>query len=100
MTNTVAKQLTSLIALMLFNSTMSFAQMPDNLDLAALTCKDLMRQTDRDREATIAFLHGFMAGQKKAMTVDIKKLETETDKVVDQCLDNPRTKVMDVFAKN
>jgi hypothetical protein len=72
--------------------------MADKVDLAALTCKDLMRLTDRDREATISFLHGYMAGKKNSLDVNIKALEGATEKVVDQCLDHPRDKAAEVFA--
>jgi hypothetical protein len=100
MTKRAAARLTTATGIALFVGSASFAQTTGTVDLAALTCKELMRQTDRDREATIAFVHGFMAGKKQAMVVNIKALETSTDKIVDQCLDSPTRKVMDVFGRN
>jgi hypothetical protein len=95
-----AARLTTATGIALFVGSASFAQTTGMVDLAALTCKEMMRQTDRDREATVAFVHGFMAGKKQAMIVTSKALEAATDKIIDQCLDSPTSKVMDVFGRN
>ncbi len=70
----------------------------DNVkDLKIFTCKDVMRLEDDDRRVVIGFLHGYRAGQAGNLTVDITRLSKITDMFIDQCLDKPKSKAIDVF---
>lgn len=73
------------------------ADLADVKDLAALTCKDVMRLEDDDRRILIGFLHGYLAGQTKNLQVDIPKLSEVTDQFIDQCLDKPQSQAVEVF---
>jgi len=64
-----------------------------------LDCKSVMRLDGEDRTATIAFLHGYIAGQKGQKVIDITKLSEATDKLIDDCLDHPTAKALDVLMK-
>ena len=64
-----------------------------------LDCKSVMRLDGEDRTATIAFLHGYIAGQKGQKVIDITKLSEATDKLIDDCLDHPTDKALTVLMK-
>lgn len=66
-------------------------------DLAAFTCKDVMRLEDDDRRVLIGFLHGYLAGQTKNLQVDIAKLSDITDQFIDRCLDKPQSGAVEIF---
>ena len=66
-------------------------------NVAQLECKAVMRLGDEDRTATIAFLHGYVAGKKGQMDIDVSKLSEATDKLMDDCLDHPKDKALDVL---
>ena len=69
-------------------------------DLMKLTCKELMRGNDSDREIGIAFYHGFLAGQKNEQTMDLHAASALTDAVKEYCLSNPTETVMSAFTKS
>jgi hypothetical protein len=69
------------------------------IDIAKLTCKELMIGNDIDREVGIAYFHGFIAGKANRHTLDGYAAGAITDKVTDYCLSNPANTVMDAFAK-
>lgn len=70
------------------------------IDISKMTCKELMSGDDTDREVGIAFFHGFMAGKKDNIIVDVNKVSSLTDKVKDYCLSNPTSTVMNAFKKS
>ncbi len=53
------------------------------------TCKDVMRETGRNREVAIAFLHGYLVGKSARQTFDAGVLAKETNAFMEQCLDHP-----------
>jgi hypothetical protein len=55
----------------------------------AIKCKDVMRSSDSEREATIAYLHGFLNGKAGITALDVDALSKQTDAMIDRCLDNP-----------
>jgi len=63
------------------------------LDIGKLTCKELMRGNDSDRDVGIAFYHGFLAGKTNSQVA-------KTERVTDYCLSNPTSTVMDAFTKS
>ncbi len=69
------------------------------LDMAKMTCKELMAGNDEDREVGIAYMHGFFAGKKGNSVIDIAALTAQTDRVRDYCLSNPSSTLMDAFTK-
>ena len=72
----------------------------NKVDLGKLTCKELMRGNDSDREIGIAFYQGFLAGKKNEQIIDIQAASSLTDRVKDYCLSNPNTAVVEAFTKS
>jgi len=70
------------------------------LDIGKLTCKELMRGNDSDRDVGIAFYHGFLAGKTNNQVINIHDTGAKTERVRDYCLSNPTSTVMDAFTKS
>jgi HdeA/HdeB family len=70
-----------------------------SLDIGKMTCKQLMRGNDADRDAGLAYFNGYFAGKKNSMVIDAKAMTELTDRVKDFCLSNPTSTVLDAFAK-
>jgi len=62
------------------------------------SCKDVMRSGDGDRDATIAFLHGFLLAKSGGTAIDVEAMSKQTDAFVERCLDNPAEKALDAMA--
>ena len=69
------------------------------VDIATMTCKELMAGNDNDREAGISFYHGYLAGKENSQTLDVNAAAAQSDRVTDYCLANPTSTVMDAFLK-
>jgi hypothetical protein len=63
------------------------------------SCKEIMRENGVNRNTAIAFLHGFLLGQSNSSKFSVETLTKQTDAFVDQCLDNPAAKAVEVMAK-
>jgi HdeA/HdeB family len=63
------------------------------------TCKDVMRQPNTSREIAIAFLHGYLLGKSGNSKFNVEALENQTNAFIEQCLDNPQSKAVDVMTK-
>jgi hypothetical protein len=63
------------------------------------TCKEIMRESGADRDAAIAFIHGYLVGKSGGATFNVESLEKQTDAFIDRCLDNPNEKALDVMMK-
>lgn len=76
------------------------AQDVDKLDLGALTCKQMMRLPDRDREAVMGFYFGYTAAKANNVVLNLSVAGETADKVIDDCLSNPTEKSLSVFEKH
>jgi HdeA/HdeB family len=63
------------------------------------TCKDVMRQPSTNREIAIAFLHGYLLGKSGNSKFNVEILESQSNAFIEQCLDNPQSKAIDVMMK-
>ena len=63
------------------------------------SCKELMRENGVNRDAAIAFLHGFVLGKSGSSGFTIETLTKQTDAFIDSCLDNPGEKALDTMMK-
>jgi hypothetical protein len=63
------------------------------------TCKDVMREPNASREVAIAFLHGYLLGKSGGSKFNVEILEEQTNAFIEECLDNPQSKAVDVLAK-
>jgi hypothetical protein len=50
-------------------------------------------------EVAIVFLHGYMLGKANATSFNIPELSQQTDTLVNDCLDSPAAKALDVMMK-
>lgn len=62
-------------------------------------CKDVIRENGANRDVAIAFLHGYILGRSGSSKFDLEVLHKQTDDFIEQCLDNPAQKAVDVMAK-
>ena len=62
-------------------------------------CKDVMRESGANRDVAIAFLHGYLLGKSGGGKFDLEVLHKQTDDFIEQCLDNPAAKAVDVMTK-
>lgn len=73
---------------------------PENsstINLESITCRSLLKQVDTDREATVAYFHGFMSGKNNELTADTLALGETSDQIIDHCIDNPDDSLLQVF---
>jgi hypothetical protein len=64
-----------------------------------ISCRKLLKLKDSEQEAAMMFFHGYMSGQKADLVANIDTLADVTDKVIDECIDNPDAKLMNMFKK-
>jgi hypothetical protein len=76
-----------------------FSQSPWGREIERFTCKDVMREPNTSREVAIAFLHGYLLGKSGTSRFDVDLLKAQTDSFVEQCLDHPGEKAVDVMVK-
>ena len=62
-------------------------------------CKDVIRESGANRDVAIAFLHGYLLGKSGSSKFDLEVLHKQSDDFIEQCLDNPAQKAVDVMAK-
>lgn len=70
-----------------------------NKDLNDYLCKDVMRMSGENRSVSLGVLHGYMMGINGTTKFNHEKLLKVTDNFVENCLDNPNSKALDVFKK-
>jgi len=87
----------SLVAVLTPNAV--FAQAGGDRSVDQFTCKQVMIEPSEVREATIAFMHGYLLGKSNTAKFNIETLLKRTDAFVDSCLDNPSAKAIDIMAK-
>jgi hypothetical protein len=75
------------------------AQNAKNRNIDQYACKDVMRESGANRDVAIAFLHGFLLGKSGGTTFNIDVLHKQTNDFIEQCLDNPNEKAVDVMSK-
>lgn len=62
-------------------------------------CKDLVRESGRNRDIAVAFLHGFILGKSGRSTFTPDVLHKQTDAFIDRCIENPSEKAVDAMMK-
>jgi hypothetical protein len=75
------------------------AQTAADRSVEQYTCKDIMRESGRNRDVAIAFLHGYLIGKSGASRFNLDTLKNQSDAFIEQCLDNPNAKAQDVMMK-
>ena len=69
-------------------------------NLKSLTCRDALKMPRTESRDTVLFFHGFVSGKKNEMIFNADKLAEATDRIVDGCIDNPDTSLLEMFEKN
>lgn len=77
----------------------AFAQTSLDRSVDQFTCKQVMAEAPAVREASIAFMHGYLLGKSNSVKFNIEALLKRTDVFIDSCLDNPTAKAIDIMAK-
>jgi HdeA/HdeB family len=81
------------------NQARAQAQTKSDRIVESFTCKDVMREPDAHREIAIAFLHGYLLGKSGNSKFNVEVVESQTNAFIEQCLDNPQSKAVDVMTK-
>jgi hypothetical protein len=71
-----------------------------SLDITTYTCKELMAGNDDDREAGIAYVHGYMAGKNGIDMINVGAIGAHTDRMREFCLSNPTKGVIDAYQQS
>ena len=87
----------ALLAGLIASSAVSAEPQPRTIE--QYLCKDVMRESGANRDVAIAFLHGYILGKSGSSKFDLEVLHKQTDDFIEQCLDNPAQKAVDVMAK-
>ena len=93
--------LAAAVVLAAATSSSSHALAQDKMDrtVEQYACKDVMRDSDSNRRAAIAFLHGFLLGKSGSSKFNLETLTKQTDAFIDRCLDNPKEKAAEIMMK-
>ncbi|MDJ0509985.1 MAG: HdeA family protein [Crocosphaera sp.] len=67
------------------------------VDLNKISCRELLKMPGKDKELTLVFFHGLMTAKNNQMVIDRIALREATDKITDDCIDNPNLMLMTVF---
>jgi len=73
------------------------AQSSGDRTMEQYTCRDIMRESDSNRETAIAFLHGYYLAKSGSTKFNLDVMAKQTDAFLDHCLDNPKEKAMDAM---
>ena len=92
--------LLSIPALSVYGQNESNQLNASTVDISTLDCRELLKLNDTDKEATLAYYHGYLSGKNNELTVDVIKLGEVSDQVIDYCIDNPNEPLLTVFEKN
>ena len=69
------------------------------VDVEALTCKQVMILSGADRDTTISYIHGYVAGKHGHGKVDLDALTVATEAFVNDCLDAPTANAVATLEK-
>lgn len=70
------------------------------VDIAALTCRDLLLMDGEDEESAILFVQGYINGKSAETLVDTDAVKASSDRSLEQCIDEPDSTVLSVFEQN
>ena len=87
-----------LLPLMLGVSEASAADEGNVKNVQEFSCKTIMRANGFDQDVAIAFMHGYLLGKSGKTSFNTETLALATDAFIDSCLDNPKSKAIDVLA--
>ena len=72
---------------------------PGRWEVARVRCSDILGASDEDRAASLMFYFGYMAAKSNLRVVDVSRIESNVQKVMDQCTAAPDMKVPLAFRR-
>ena len=69
------------------------------VELNKISCREMLKMPGKDKELTLVFFHGLMTAKNDEMVIDRVVLREATNKITDDCIDNPDLMLMTVFDK-
>jgi hypothetical protein len=67
------------------------------IDIAKLTCRDLLKSPGDERDYFVLFILGYLHGVDGTTEVNIPRLAGDTDKAIDACIAKPSANLLEVF---
>ena len=64
------------------------------------SCRDLLREAAAERDVAIAFMHGYILGQRGAPKFDVDTLRKQSAVFLERCLDDPRQPALETMRKS
>jgi hypothetical protein len=78
----------------------ALAQDAPILEIGTIDCRTLLKMDESEKDFTLVFLHGFMSGKADNMVFDGPAFGAATGAIVEECIDNPSAKLLDIFGKH
>ncbi len=70
------------------------------VDIQTIDCRTMLKMEHSEQDFTLVYLQGFINGTKNEMVFDGPALRAATEKVFDQCIDNPSDNLLKVMQAN
>jgi hypothetical protein len=70
---------------------------PEKIVIAEFSCRDLLALSDEEREFGLLYYTGYIDGKSGAAEMNDDKKGDLSDKVLNACLDDPKTTVLAAF---
>ena len=67
--------------------------------LSEISCRELLKMPGEDKRLTLVFFHGLMTGKRNQMVIDRIGLREATEKITDDCINNPDETLITTFEK-
>ena len=89
------------ISLCFLGSASAYAQQEDDqtFEMNTITCRDLFKMPNEERDFTLIFFHGLLSGKNAEMVFDGPAMMDATDRIVDYCIDNSQDSLLGVFER-
>ncbi|MEL6555658.1 MAG: HdeA/HdeB family chaperone [Cyanobacteria bacterium J06621_11] len=72
----------------------------DQIDLAALTCREFLKTPGEEQSNLMIFMHGYMSGVAESPVVDGPVLANASNQIIDGCIDSPESTLFSQFEAN
>ncbi len=69
------------------------------INMAAITCKELLEGKEDDIGTILMWLHGYYAGRSNTTTLDTDGLTKDSEKIGKYCAENPTITVMQAIER-
>lgn len=70
---------------------------PGHWDVVRVRCSDLLNASDADRGAVAMFYYGYLAARDNIRVINVKQIDDNLKKVMNQCESTPKITVVGAF---